>query len=228
MLNDRPDRHCDAARAVASRRARSHRRSVTTLSRKRSRVAEGSPWHFACRGGTASGLTNSRQPRHRGQQRAGVRGVCGRQQDRAVGPAPRCGRRCITATSVGDVLDDADVVRDEQVGQAELALQLAQQVQDLRLHRDVERRGRLVADDQLRLRPPARGRSRCAGAGRRRTRADSARSASRRRPTWSTSVSRRGAARRGVELGPQRDQPFLEDRRTRACAGSARRTGPGR
>jgi hypothetical protein len=29
-------------------------------------------------------------------------------------------------------------------------LQLAQQVQDLRLHRHIERRGRLVADDQLR------------------------------------------------------------------------------
>src|SRR5204863_1752817 len=33
---------------------------------------------------------------------------------------------------------------------AELLLQLAQQVEDLRLDRHVERRGRLVADDQLR------------------------------------------------------------------------------
>ena len=52
---------------------------------------------------------------------------------------------------VGDVLDDADVVRDEQIRDAELALQLEQQVQDLRLHRDVECRGRLIADDELGL-----------------------------------------------------------------------------
>jgi hypothetical protein len=42
-------------------------------------------------------------------------------------------------------------VRDEEVGEAELALQIAHQVQDLRLHRDVERRGRLVADEELGL-----------------------------------------------------------------------------
>ena len=42
-----------------------------------------------------------------------------------------------------------EVVRDEQVGQAEPVLQVAHQVQDLRLDRDVERGGRLVADDEL-------------------------------------------------------------------------------
>ena len=52
---------------------------------------------------------------------------------------------------VGDVLDDADVVGDEEVGQAELALQLFEQVEDLRLHAHIQRRGRLVADDQLGL-----------------------------------------------------------------------------
>jgi len=69
--------------------------------------------------------------------------------------------------AVGDVLDDADVVGDEQVGQAELALQLFEQIQDLRLHADVERRRGLVADDQLglhRQRPRDRD---AAGAGRR-------------------------------------------------------------
>ena len=50
---------------------------------------------------------------------------------------------------VADVLDHRHVVRDEQVGQAELALQPHQQVQDLRADRDVERRHRLVADHQL-------------------------------------------------------------------------------
>ena len=52
---------------------------------------------------------------------------------------------------MADVLDDRDVVGDEQVGEAELLLQVAQQVDDLRLHRHVERRHRLVADDQARV-----------------------------------------------------------------------------
>ena len=53
--------------------------------------------------------------------------------------------------AVGDVLDDREVVRDEQVGEAAIALQVLHQVDDLRLHRDVERRDRLVADDEARL-----------------------------------------------------------------------------
>ena len=53
--------------------------------------------------------------------------------------------------AVADVLDDREVVGDEQVGQAELALQVAQQVDHLRLHRDVEGGDRLVADDQARV-----------------------------------------------------------------------------
>ena len=52
---------------------------------------------------------------------------------------------------VADVLDDAHVVGDEDVGQAELALELLEQVQDLRLDRDVERRDGLVADDEVGL-----------------------------------------------------------------------------
>ena len=51
--------------------------------------------------------------------------------------------------AVGDLADDREVVRDEDVGQVELALQALEQVEDLRLDRDVERRDRLVADDQL-------------------------------------------------------------------------------
>ena len=42
-------------------------------------------------------------------------------------------------------------MRDEQVGQAALALLLGQQVDDLRLDRDVERRDRLVEDKAFRL-----------------------------------------------------------------------------
>ena len=87
--------------------------------------------------------------------------------------------------AVADVLDHREVVRDEQVGEPELVLQVHQQVDDLRLDRHVERRDRLVADDQLRARAPARGRCRCAGAGRRRTRAESGRSCSGCSPTRS-------------------------------------------
>ena len=40
---------------------------------------------------------------------------------------------------------------DEDVGEAELLLEVVEQVDDLGLDRDVERRDRLVGDDQLRL-----------------------------------------------------------------------------
>ena len=56
----------------------------------------------------------------------------------------------MTAIRSADVADDAEVVRDQQVGEAELVLQLAEQVDDLGLDRDVERRDRLVEDDQPR------------------------------------------------------------------------------
>ena len=46
--------------------------------------------------------------------------------------------------------DHAQVVGDEDVGELQLALQVAQEVQHLGLDRDVERGDRLVGDDQLR------------------------------------------------------------------------------
>ena len=45
--------------------------------------------------------------------------------------------------------DDREVVADEEVGQAQLLLQVAQKVQDLRLDREIERGYRLVEDDDL-------------------------------------------------------------------------------
>jgi hypothetical protein len=50
---------------------------------------------------------------------------------------------------VADVLHDAEVVGDKQVGQAKLALQIDEQIEDLRLHGDVEGRDGLVANNQL-------------------------------------------------------------------------------
>ena len=48
--------------------------------------------------------------------------------------------------AVGVVRHHAEIVGDEQQRRAGLALQLRQQVEDLRLHGDVERGGRLVGD----------------------------------------------------------------------------------
>lgn len=50
-----------------------------------------------------------------------------------------------------EMADDAEVMGDEEVGQPEGLLQFLQQVDDLGLDRDVERRHRLVADDEVGL-----------------------------------------------------------------------------
>ena len=52
--------------------------------------------------------------------------------------------------AVRDVAHHRQIVRDEQVGQVQLLLQVDQQVDDLRLDVDVERGDRLVGDDELR------------------------------------------------------------------------------
>ena len=54
-------------------------------------------------------------------------------------------------TVLRDRPDDAEVVRDEQVGQAGLGLDVGEQLEHLRLHGHVEGAGRLVADEQLGL-----------------------------------------------------------------------------
>ena len=56
----------------------------------------------------------------------------------------------ITATRSGGLGDDAEIVRDEQQRQVERRLHLAQQVENLRLNRHVERRRRLVGDHERR------------------------------------------------------------------------------
>ena len=86
-----------------------------------------------------------------GQQRAGVR------MARVVEGRARAGQFRHPAAiehqhAVGDLGDHAEIVGDEQDGEPRLALQVAQQRQDLRLDRHVERRGRLVGDQQPRAR----------------------------------------------------------------------------
>ena len=53
--------------------------------------------------------------------------------------------------AVGEVLDDAEIMADEQVGEVELVAQVHEQVEDLRLDRHVERRDGFVADQNLGL-----------------------------------------------------------------------------
>ena len=53
--------------------------------------------------------------------------------------------------AIGHLGDDAEIVGDQQQRQAHPRLQLAQQVEDLRLDRHVERGRRLVGDQQRRF-----------------------------------------------------------------------------
>ena len=60
--------------------------------------------------------------------------------------------------AVADVAHDGHVVGDQQHRQPEPGPQVLEQVEDGRLHRDVERRDRLVGDEHRRARARARGR----------------------------------------------------------------------
>ena len=86
---------------------------------------------------------------------------------------PRSPPLPLSITTISPPSPPPPVVADEHVGEAVRLLQIAQELDDLLLHRAVERRGRLVENDELRDAGSSRGRWRCAGAGRRRTRADS-------------------------------------------------------
>ena len=57
---------------------------------------------------------------------------------------------------VGDVPDHRQVVADEDVGDPQLLLQVVEQVEHLRLHRQVQRGDRLVADDDVGVSASAR------------------------------------------------------------------------
>jgi len=52
---------------------------------------------------------------------------------------------------IRDVPDDGQIVRDKQIGDAELALQPSQEVDDLCLDRNVERAHWFIANDQIRV-----------------------------------------------------------------------------
>jgi hypothetical protein len=85
-----------------------------------------------------------------------VYGCAGGEQRAALSASSTSRPRYITPTWSADVAHHRQVVADEQVGQALLALQVLHDVQHLRLHRHVQRRGRLVADQELGLVASAR------------------------------------------------------------------------
>ena len=90
------------------------------------------------------GLGNRRQQRHGvGMARGGEQGLGGPGLDDA--PEIHHG------DPLRDLPNHGEVVRDEEVGEPPIALQVGQQVEHLGLHRDVERRDRLVADDEAGL-----------------------------------------------------------------------------
>ena len=95
-------------------------------------------------------LAGGLQVGDRVQQHARV-GVLRSGEDLVRRPQLREPAQVHDADPVGDVVDDGEVVGDEEVGQPELPLQVLHEVQDLRLHRDVQGRGRLVANHELRV-----------------------------------------------------------------------------
>ena len=58
--------------------------------------------------------------------------------------------------TVADVLDHREIMRNEEVGELQLLLQVPQQIDDLRLDGDVERRDGLVSTMRLGLSTRAR------------------------------------------------------------------------
>ena len=50
--------------------------------------------------------------------------------------------------AIADVSHDTEVVRDEEIRQPKVSLQVEQEIQDLGLHRDIQGRDRLVRDHQ--------------------------------------------------------------------------------
>jgi len=49
---------------------------------------------------------------------------------------------------VANVFDDGEIMGDEEIGQAELSLEVRQEINDLGLNRDVQGADRLIADDK--------------------------------------------------------------------------------
>ena len=199
------------ARAAASRRERAARREAAARRAARS----GS--------GTLPAIVASRaRPRGRaaGSSRAGraCRGAAAGEELADRRASSTIAARIHHRDPVGDLGDDAEVVGDQDDRRCRSSrLQLAQQVEDLRLDRDVERGRRLVGDQQRRARRRAPSRSSRAGACRPRAGADSRRRGARasgmrtRREQLDRALAR-GLARRRPRWRTQRLGDLVADR----------------
>ena len=137
------------------------RASSTGVSTRQRSFAYGQRGWNAQPGGGSSGLGTSPATAVRGLPviaRSGtasssmrVYGCCGAANSSRVGASSTMRPEVHDADAIGDVMHHREVVRDEEIGEAELALQVAHQVQHLRLHRHVERGRRLVADEERRV-----------------------------------------------------------------------------
>ena len=103
---------------------------------------------FALHGG--AGPARIAQLGDRIEQHARVRMLGAREEARLWRPLHQPAQ-IHDADRIADVAHDGQIVRDEQIGQATLALKIAHQVQDLCLHGDIERRGRFVTNEEVRF-----------------------------------------------------------------------------
>ena len=77
------------------------------------------------------------QARHRREQRLGVR-VMGTGEDRPGRPVLHHPAQIEHGDAVGEIAHHSEVVRDEDIAHALAALQVGEEIEDGRLHRDVE------------------------------------------------------------------------------------------
>ncbi len=97
----------------------------------------------------AGGGVRIGQARHRRQQHAGIVAVAAHRRSRPPGRCSTISPWRITCTRSASAGDHAHVMADQGDGGLLLGLQRAQDFQDLRLHRHVQRGGGLVGDQQV-------------------------------------------------------------------------------
>ena len=124
-----------------------HRHAIAAA--RRERTAGGSEARF----GTVPSIACSRDRLRRPESTPAApacRDAADSGRCRAPAPASTMRPAIHHRDAIGRLGNHAEVVRDQQQRQVELALHLAQQLEDLRLHRHVQRGRRLVGDDERR------------------------------------------------------------------------------
>ena len=161
---------------------RSRESRSDTLCGKRSPTADRPGW-AGRRPAECGSVCVPARARHGRQQRAACKDAAGRRTRCATGPVSIDPAEIHHGDPIAQAAHHRQIVADEQHRKAKPRAQIGEQRQHLRLHRDVERGDRFVGHQEIRLPWPARAQCRCAGAGRRRIRADSGRRACAGRPT---------------------------------------------